>query len=123
MKYTIEFTDLAKAFAPNVGGLNALEEQVRGELADLGRCYCGECDGYKVGDETHYEEFDINNLIMHVVMMKDDKGRAVEFVCSPGAKENVLRVDTATYEEIEQPLESGPFKGKKVLMPRGDSDD
>lgn len=122
MTFKIEFTDLAKGFAVKVGGLVALEEQVRSEIADLGRCYCGECDGFKGTDgEDHGALDDINSLIMHVVMMKDDRGESVDFICTPGAQD-VLHVDTTTFEELD-PLDRGPFKGKVVMMPRGDSDD
>lgn len=106
MTFKIEFTDLAKGFATKVGGLNAVEEQVRGEVSEL----------------LVENELDITDLIMHVVMMKDSNGEVVDFVCSP-SNDGSLVVDTATYEEMGKPMSEGPFKGMPIMFPQGDTDD
>jgi len=97
-KYEIKWTDLAKAFAVKCGGLSAVEEQVRGEIADSGIR-------------------NISNLMFHVVIVND-----TNFICTP-INENLLQVDTATYEEMDDKLDAGPFAGFKVCFPNADSED
>lgn len=99
MAYTIEFTDLAKAFAQAKSSLTGLEEQVRGELASI--------DGLEKPEEVIFHCFEMSGQ---------------DFICyGRGEGEGVL-VDTATYVESDEPLEKGPFAGKKLQMPMGDSD-
>lgn len=100
-KFEIKWTDLAKAFAVKCGGLPAVEEQVRGEIAEL------EDDGLKT----------LNDLMFHVVEVNE-----TNFICTP-LNETTLQVDTASYEEMEKKLDKGPLAGFSVSMPIADSED
>lgn len=110
LSYTVTFTDLARGFATKVGGISAVEEQARGEISEMMH-----------PDKEHGLE-DISGLLMHVVTMKDNKGDNVEFICQ-GLSDGGLLIDTATYEELDEVMQDGPFKGYKIMMPRRDSDD
>lgn len=100
--YEVRFTKLAQEFAKAKSSLAAVEERVRGEIAD----WMQRDDGFKRLDD----------LIMHVVEMGD----AGEYVCYP-AGENLLEIDTVSYDE--KVLDKGPLKGKTVMLPRRDSED
>jgi hypothetical protein len=99
-QYRIVFTDLAKALATRNGSLTALEERVRGEIAEM--------------VEDGLESFE--DLMFHTIEMPDGQ----EYICSPAQEqgETILRVDTCTREEIAQ---SGD-EGKPISLPVPDSD-
>jgi hypothetical protein len=101
MTYNVTFTPLAAAFAEKAGGLPALEERVRGEIAEFTLTH-----PYKAGD-----------ALLHVL---NYTGEEQLFVIT-GIEDGLL-VDTGHYE-AGPILDAGPFKGKQMMFPRGDSDD
>jgi hypothetical protein len=105
--YRIVFTDLAAAFARRHGSLQALEEQVRGEIADL-----------MFSDDVEDDEFSIADLMFHTVTMNDGQ----EYICTPGqgGDETVLVVDTCSREDMT--IQGGPMTGQKLSVPSPDSD-
>jgi hypothetical protein len=102
--YKIKFTYMARDFAEaKCGGVAAVTEQVRGEIGEM----------LNDGMES------INSLMFHVVTVND-----TDFICSPSPNgDNTLLVDTASYSDLDDPLKDGPFKGMKISVPKGDSDD
>jgi hypothetical protein len=99
----IYFTELAKAFAFKAGGLNALGDRVMEELDEL----AAEA-GESLEDLAPFSHtFEI-----------EEQG----FLCRPLANNAGVHVDTCTWVEGEE-LKAGPFKGKKICYPVGDSDD
>lgn len=104
--FKVSLTPLAKGFSAKVGGTKALEERVRGELADL----CSQ-NNIKATD-----------IFLHTIDMKDTNGDSCIFIVKPSSLEtDTMVIDTASYEESPA-LSSGPFKGKKIGMPVGDSE-
>ncbi len=96
-EYGVQYTKLAEAFLGEFQ--SAFEEFLRGDLAKMLP------DGY----------YPPNNFF-HTVTYQDRDYLAV------GKKDHIL-VDTATYEEDGEQLTAGPFKGKRVMMPRPDSEE
>lgn len=98
MTYKIEFTELAKAFAiAKGGGLEAVEAHAREEI-----------DSFIPEGET-----------LNGVTSFEIGGQLFVAECNAG---DTVQIDTATYEEGPE-LKAGPFKGRRVMMPRGDSED
>ena len=101
-KHEIELTHAAKAWCAAHAWPAALEARVRGEIAS----------------EMKHGLSSISKLMFHTFQWsKDDKQ---EFICTPTGN-NVLRVDTCSREEAGE-VEGGQFKGKKIMMPSGDSE-
>jgi hypothetical protein len=99
LQYRIIFTDLAKAFASKSGSLVALEERVRGEIAEM------------IDDGLE----SLDDLMFHTIEMRDGQ----EYICSPAQEqgETVLRVDTCSREEMV------PVEGDKpISVPIADTD-
>lgn len=97
MTYQVVYTNLARAFLGD--SLAAFEERLRGELADE----------VKAG---------VDSLMFY--SMEYDGRTFVVVGAFGGAEPGTVRVDTATYEDSE-PLDAGPFKGRRVSIPRPDS--
>jgi hypothetical protein len=85
LTYRIVFTRLAHAFAMRRSSLAALEEQIRGEMAEL----------MSVDDDG---PMGIEELCFHVVEFGDQ-----EYICSPTQVDGelVLSVDTCSREELD----------------------
>ena len=99
----IEFTERAKHFSAKYTQ-PVVEDQIRLEIADL----------LETGLSDPME------LIFHTVCMDGDWDGPNTFICFP--RNGVMVVDTANYEEHDK-LESGPFKGLKVMIPSPDSEE
>lgn len=98
IKYGIKFTELARAFAKAHTSLQAVAEAALAEIDDMGL----------VGDDR------LNGQISFKL--------GEQLFVGVGFGDGVVVVDTASWEEGPV-LDSGPFKGKKVMIPRGDSED
>jgi hypothetical protein len=99
MDYEVRFTPLAESFMKAKSSLETAEATARTEIARLLD------DGLE----------DPRELILHVFEVGGQ-----ELICQ--GREYGIIVDTCTYEEMDEPVNSGPLAGKKMLMPRGDSD-
>lgn len=98
--YEFSLTRLAQAVADMRYSREAVERRAREEIDNLG-----------LADPTA--------LVMHCFRMPGR--RDYEFICTPDEQGTGFLVDTVSYEE-SGPLQSGPYKGKKVLIPTRDSD-
>ena len=100
--YEVRMTPLAAAVAGTRYSVADVERAARGELVRLGvRKPSG--------------------LIFHCFAL--DPARDAEFICRPTRDGAALLVDTVSFDEVDEPLASGPFAGKKVMMPSGDSEE
>lgn len=98
MTYEITLTRLATAVAETRYSVADVEAEARAEIDAL-------------------EMDDPRSLLFHCFRMPT--GTDYEFICTPTP--TGIQVDTASFEEGEQ-LATGPFKGKKVMMPQADSE-
>jgi hypothetical protein len=99
MSYEIEFTPLALAFANAKSSTGAIEEIVRGEIAEL--------EGLE----------DPGQLIFHVF-----EAGGQDFIAHGRGTGKGIVIDTCTYEEMDVAIKDGPLAGKKMMFPRGDSE-
>lgn len=90
MRYEVEFTPLAKAFAEAKASVALVEEHVR---ADLDALACAPLE-----------------ILFHVCTVAE-----TDFMVTP--RDGKMLVDMVLYEESE-PLQDGPFKGLRVMFPR-----
>lgn len=97
--YEVRFTRLAEAFLGD--SKSACEEKLRGELA-----------------QELPEDYYPPEIFFHCFKYNSD-----EYNFIARGKDTYILVDTVTYEEDPKPIETGPMKGKKILMPRADSED
>lgn len=95
--YDVKFTRLAKAILGD--SVSAAEEKLRGELA-----------------RTLPEEVYPPEIFFHCF-----KHNERDFIAK--GKGDHLLVDSATYEEMDEPLTQGRFKGKRIQFPTGDSEE
>lgn len=96
--YEVKFTRLAEAFLGD--SKNVCEEKLRGELArDLP------------------EDFYPPEIMFHCFKYNSDDHN---FIAK--GRDTYILVDTVTFEETD-PLPTGPLKGKRIQMPRPDSED
>jgi hypothetical protein len=97
--YEVRFTPLAEAFLGDFK--SACEERVRGELAlEL------PADYYPPDIYFHCFKFNCD----------DHNFMAI------GKRDHIL-VDTASFDDPDDPIETGPMKGNRIQMPRPDSED
>jgi hypothetical protein len=99
VSYEVRFTEMAAAFMKAKSSLETAEATARSEMADL----------------MDNGLADPRELILHVFEVGDQ-----DLICH-GTAYGII-VDTCTYEEIGEPLKEGPLAGKKIMMPRGDSE-
>lgn len=97
MTYDINLTRLAVAIAETRYSKEDVLNQARKELDDL-----------DLEDPT--------KIMLHCFRMPGVKD--MEFICLP--RDGGIVVDTFTYDEGET-LDKGPFRGKRMMMPRPDS--
>lgn len=106
--FPIKFTKMAEAFARAKWSLPAVEERVRKEVDE----FLVDCEG------------GMNDLFMHTVFMERIPEDGIKdetfFICFP--RDGILVVDIGLYDEGEV-LKSGPFAGKRVMLPRPASED
>lgn len=96
MQYTLKFTPLAAAFAEAKSSIERVEKAACEAVIEAsGTEYLNGVTSFDVGDQ---------------MFIATSYGNGIVFV------------DTAHIEEGPT-ISSGPFKGKKVAFPRGDSDD
>jgi len=100
MTYEIRLTRLAATIAETRYSADAVVDAARKELDEF------------LNDQVH------DDMFMHCFAMPGST--ELEFICVPD-KRGGVRVDTFTYEEGEV-LTKGPFKGKRIAMPKPDSD-
>lgn len=100
MNYEVRFTPLAEGFLKAKSSLETAEGIARNEIADL--------------MENGLE--DPRKLILHVFEVGD-----TELICH--GRDYGILVDTCSYEEMDEPVNAGPLAGKRLAMPRGDSEE
>ena len=99
--YAIHLTRLATAIATTKYSVEAVEATARKELDEL------DCD-------------DPTQIFFHCFRMPTVQ--EYEFICKPDHQGGIA-VDTVTYEKLDEPVVSGPFKGRRLQMPRSDSEE
>jgi len=115
--YQIKLTPLAKAFAHKIGGEESLIARARIELSEL---IDEGCSAHSNG---------CPDIIMHTIMPLSPEGASdfegQLFICTleETDSEPSIIIDTGTYEEGEETLKEGPFKGYKFSIPCSDSSD
>lgn len=113
LDYKIEFTRLAAAIIKTRYSEDAIEELVRTTV------------------EKHREDSEIDSIseLAMMVVSPDEVGEGENLhdskktflICRPKS-DAVLHVDTCTFQSMGT-MDAGPFAGKEVMMPVGDSDD
>jgi hypothetical protein len=113
LDFRVQFTPLAYAFSIAKSSLVVVEGKARQEIRELSSGGMGggtegrsSEDGFKKLTDLIYTAFKVGDL---------------QFICYP-IDEKTLEIDTATVEEEDDKLAGGPFKGYKLLVPRGDSE-
>ena len=102
-EYKLEFTPLATELAKRHHTLEAVEAEIRKDIANL----------LDTGLAT------MNNLGFHTVALGSYFDETIpQFIITPKGGD-VLQVDSADHEEIGE-LDDGPFKGCKVSIPVAD---
>lgn len=111
--YRIKFTELAAAFAKAKWSLAAVEEQARGELAEL---------ALKMQEDVKQFE---NWRGFHTILMPGQSYFGDQlFIAFPCDDEQgfYVAIDTSTTETDDKELGAGPFKGYKLSIPIPDSE-
>lgn len=98
--YAIHMTRLATAIATAKYSVEEVEMVARQELGEL-----------DIDDPT--------NIFFHCFRMPGVKD--LEFICRPD-NDGAIVVDTVTYEQGDR-LNKGRFAGKRLMIPRPDSED
>lgn len=109
---TFTFTHAAQAFAHANGGMDALNVAAQAAVVDLmgGSLpdeHTDEDNGPPSPTAIYFHSFSFHGDY-NMIMVPDGNG---------------LLVDVSEPEESEEPLDSGPFKGMRVVMPRMFSDE
>lgn len=99
MSYEVKFTPLAEGFIKAKSSLETAEGIARHEMADLME------NGLEKPSKLYFHCFEVGDL---------------ELICH--GKDYGILIDTCSYDEMDEAVKVGPLAGKKLMMPRGDSE-